>query len=137
MNYTALPLFQLLRGQMDYASARQANLAQNVANVDTPAYVPQDLARPDFAKMMQGTLSTIQMRLTQPGHIQAKTSQGGNFKTVERKETYETNFNKNKVVLEEEMKKISETQMQYQTAVNLYRKTVDLFKTAAGRPSGA
>ncbi len=37
--------------------------------------------------------------------------------------------------LEQEMIKLSDTQMQYQTATNLYQKAVNLFRTALGGQS--
>jgi flagellar basal-body rod protein FlgB len=37
------------------------------------------------------------------------------------------------VVVEEQMIKVAETQMDYQLVTNLYRKHVDMIKTAIGR----
>jgi flagellar basal-body rod protein FlgB len=42
----------------------------------------------------------------------------------------------NVVSLEQEMIKLSDTQIQYQTATNLYQKAVNMFRTALGGQSG-
>ena len=42
----------------------------------------------------------------------------------------------NVVSVEQEMIKLSDTQIQYQTATNLYQKAVNMFRTALGGRSG-
>jgi flagellar basal-body rod protein FlgB len=121
---------------MDYLGARQATLAQNVANVDTPGYRSRDLETPNFSKMVSSSApSKVQMWKTNPLHQSGLKASSGQ-KDYKLRETYETNFNKNTVSIEEEMKKVSDTQMEYQTVTNLYRKTVEMFKTASGRAAG-
>jgi flagellar basal-body rod protein FlgB len=46
----------------------------------------------------------------------------------------EANPNGNAVSLEQEMIKVSDTQMQFQAAANLYGKAMSLMKTAIGQP---
>ena len=41
-----------------------------------------------------------------------------------------------KVAIEQEMIKLSDTQIHYQTATNLYQKAVNMFRTALGGRSG-
>ena len=52
-----------------------------------------------------------------------------------QKKTYETAPAGNSVVVEEQMMKLSQTQADYNQMVNLYRKHVDMLKTAIGRGS--
>lgn len=136
MNYSSLTLYSVMRGQMEYLNARQGVLAQNVANVDTPGYIPQDLQAPDFTKMVDAAMQVVRMRVTNPMHLEGTQGRKLAFKEIDRKKTYETNFNKNRVVIEEELKKVADTQTQYQTVTSLYRKTSDMFRTAVGRPNG-
>jgi flagellar basal-body rod protein FlgB len=42
-----LPFFSALRTQMQWHSARQSVLAENIANADTPGYAARDLQRVD------------------------------------------------------------------------------------------
>lgn len=140
MNYNDVTLFNLMRSKLGYLSARQGVIAQNVANVDTPGYRARDIAEPDFKKIaMQATSAPAQklpMRTTNEKHMMV----GGNsaaFEAMDRKHTYELNPDGNNITVEEEMMKAAENQAEYTKVLNLYRKTVDMFKTAVGRPGGA
>jgi flagellar basal-body rod protein FlgB len=139
MNYSDIYIFNVMKSKLGYLSARQGVIAQNVANVDTPNYRARDVAEPDFKKMaMQSGRSPAQklpMHTTNAhhmivaGHVAA-------FDAIERKNTYELNPDGNNVTIEEEMMKAAGNQAEYTKVLNLYRKTVDMFKTAIGRPGG-
>lgn len=142
MDFNNLALFQVMKAKMGYLSQRQAVLAQNIANADTPNYRAQDIEQPDFRKVLGGMspaqkLQTGQLRMahTNTGHM----SMGNvamQFNTIERRNTYELNPNGNNVTIEEEMMKVAENQQEYQKVTSVYAKTVELFKTAIGRPGG-
>ena len=53
MSLNQLPLFGLLRDNMQWLGQRQAVLAENVANADTPGYRARDLVPQDFGEMLQ------------------------------------------------------------------------------------
>ena len=132
MDFTKLPLFQRLSDRMGWLSARQDVLSQNVANADTPAYTPRDLKAETFDDHMK-KLEPVAPELTSPMHMQGTIpveKQPGSEKT---KTQYESSPSGNSVVLEEQMMKLSQTQADYSQIVNLYRKHVDMLKTAIGR----
>ncbi len=139
MNYNDVSLFTLMRGKLGYLSARQSTIAQNIANVDTPGYRAQDVAEPDFKKMAIAASASpaqkLPMRTTNEKHMSVGGSMSA-FEAVERKHTYELNPDGNNVTVEEELMKAAENQAEYTKVLNLYRKTVDMFKTAIGRPGG-
>lgn len=137
MSLTDITLFSLMKNKMEYLSERQAVLAQNVANIDTPGFQAHDIEKPNFDALVNPLMNKIQMRLTSPMHKQGGSDKGPTYKEITRDSTYELNFNKNNITLEEEMKKLSETQTDYQTVTNLYRKTTEMFKTALGRNGAA
>jgi flagellar basal-body rod protein FlgB len=145
MNYLNIPLFNVMKTQMGYLSARQSALAQNVANADTPGYKAIDIAKPDFARMLAGTATPrssksgggLPMSASQPGHVQPHMQAAGAFQPIKRSSTYELSPSGNNVSIEEEMSMIAENQAEYTKTLNLYRKTVDMFKTAIGRPGGS
>ena len=66
MDATHIDLFDLAEQRLAWADQRQAVLAQNVANANTPGYKPHDL-RP-FADMLAGTRWCDPVR-TQPNHL--------------------------------------------------------------------
>ena len=132
MDFSTIPLFSVLKGKLNYISERQAVLAQNVANADTPGYKAMDIPMPDFKKMAGIGSGNMKMTITNPGHIAQGAGASGNFAPEKRKSTYELNPNGNNVVIEEEMSKIAANQAEYQKALNLYGKWISMFKTAVG-----
>ena len=140
MDFSGIPLFGVMKAKLGYISGRQAVLAQNVANADTPGYKARDIAQPDFksiAKNMQRqTAQKLPMRITDAQHVAGKAGASAVFAAQKRPTTYELNPNGNNVVIEEEMMRVSENQAEYQKVTSLYRKSIDLFKIALGRPNG-
>jgi len=134
MDFSSLTLFSTLKGKLNYLSERQAVLAQNVANVDTPDYRAKDVTPPDFQKMAmaasQGTAQKLPLMVTSPKHIMPAASGNTAYKIENRKNTYEKNPDGNNVSIEEEMMKVAQNQAEYSKSLNLYQKMVSLFSTA-------
>ena len=131
-------LFNLMTRRMAWLGQRQQVLAQNIANADTPNYVPYDLKEGRFAKLLAPKLQAVRMAATQPAHI-AKAPPGGGdaYRPKEQAEVYEIAPSGNAVTLEEQLVKVQETQLDYQTMTNLYRKHMNMIRIALGRGGGA
>jgi flagellar basal-body rod protein FlgB len=132
MMNTSLPLFTVLSQKMSWLSARQNVLSQNVANADTPNYQARDVKAPDFQKIMDdASMDVSTMRTTNARHIAMPMSESASFQetTAEGEEGSPTG---NAVSLEQEMIKLSDTQVQYQAATSIYSKTMSMFRTALG-----
>lgn len=128
MDMGKVPLFGLLSNRMNWLSTRQSLLSENVANSTTPGYEARDLRPVDFAAEMARSsgLSTTNVRhfgVGTGGPDASRIIAGGESGTP----------GGNVVSLEQEMIKLSDTQVQYQTAANLYQKAVNMFRTAIGR----
>jgi flagellar basal-body rod protein FlgB len=118
---------------MKWLSERQEVLAQNIANANTPDYAPQDLKPMPFREMMQ-RLSPVNPERTEPLHMAGTVvRRAAPFGADEQRKRYEMAPDGNSVVIEEQVIKVAETQMDYQLITNLYRKHVDMIKTAIGR----
>ena len=142
MDYSNLGMFQMMKARMAYFSQKQALLAQNVANADTPGYRAKDLEKPDFKKLAAqlgaGDMPTLRMAQSSGGHsLLGAGSTSIAFNQINRKTTDELNPDGNNVSIEEEMAKVAENQQEYQKAISLYSKTVSLLNTAIGRPTGS
>ena len=136
MNLPDIPIFSMLRERMAWLNQRQGVLSENVANADTPGYVARDLKPLDFSQELQsaGQSQVAGLTVTNPRHIAARTTKGdGDFSVTDAPDV-EANPNGNAVSLEQEMIKVSDTQMQFQAAANLYGKAMSLMKTAIGQP---
>lgn len=135
MDFASLPLFNLMKTKLNFLSERQGVLAKNVANADTPGYKARDVETPDFKTLLKGSpghaAQNLPMAMTHSGHMAMKSPSGG-MKPMTRKVTDELNPNGNNVVIEEEMSKVAANQAEYTMAMNLYSKTISMFKTAIG-----
>jgi flagellar basal-body rod protein FlgB len=127
-----IPLLQRLTERMDWLGAREKVLAQNIANADTPQYQPKDVVPLDFADHLM-KLAAVEPERTNPAHMVGTIPAKDPVDSKKSKKTYETAPAGNSVVIEEQMMKLSQTQADYNAMVNLYRKHIDMLKTAIGR----
>lgn len=136
-----LPIFEMMKQRMHWLTARQQVLAQNVANADTPGYTARDLKQLDFGTMVERSGQTLRPAATQVGHIGSPVTGGGRSLRIGqatggeivKKPDFETSPTGNSVVLEEQMIKVSQNQMDYQTVTGLYSKSLGLIMIALGR----
>jgi flagellar basal-body rod protein FlgB len=127
-----IPLFAMLKSKMSYVNARQQLVAQNVANADTPDYVPQDLKPFNFASMAQAAGGGL--IVNQPGQMAVGPSvKTGALKPMDMPDT-EARIDGNQVVLEDQMNKLTQARMDYETAVDLYQQSMSMLTTAAHAP---
>lgn len=134
MDLFQLKLFQRMSERMGWLGARQEVLAKNIANADTPEYVPHDMKALKFADHLNEVAPLMQAR-TNAMHLGMAAQSGASIDDQKTKKQYETAPVGNSVVLEEQMVKLADAQQSYQLMTNLYRKHVDLFKMALGRGS--
>ena len=132
MDYSGITLFKMAKAKMGYHSERQDLLARNVANMDTPGYKPKDLKKMDFQRLAMLESNRLRVRATNSAHITDTGKDEHNFKSETLRKTYETTPVDNAVVMEEQMMKVAENQMEFQKVTNLYSKVTSLFKTAIG-----
>ena len=140
MDLTSIPLMAALKKRMQWLHTNQSVLSQNVANADTPGYKTQELEKQDFSSLvddLSGTsknnaASTVKMQASRAGHMAAGGSLADMPEAREMKDGEESPTG-NSVVLEEEMIKVADNQMQYGMVVNLYRKNMGLLKIALGK----
>ena len=138
---TQMTVFTMLKARLQMLGERQKVIAENVANVSTPGYVPSDIDQDAFAATLQrmagpggaGPARTA-MAVTQAGHMtpQGVSSVGA---IAHRAPDSETTLDGNSVVVEEQMMKIAETRMDFETMVGLYQKSLGLLRLASRSPT--
>ncbi len=123
--------------RLAWLTERQTVLAQNVANVDTPGYVPEDMKEPDFRKVLQeGGTSKLRLSTTASGHFGGRPVSANGSGNSSKEKGGEKSLSGNAVSLEDQMLKVSQTASDYALMTNLYRKQVGMVKTALGHSSG-
>lgn len=129
-----LPLMRAIGAKMDYLNKRQDIIAQNIANSDTPNYQSKDLTKVDFGAVLKGvssTQDTVTVEKTNPMHF-GGLNEVGRAKDKDDRITYEVAPDKNGVVIEEQMVKAAEIQMDYNMLANLSSKNSMMYKIAIG-----
>ena len=122
---TDIGLFQLAERRLAWAGQRQAVLAQNVANANTPGYQPRDVA--PFAAALNAVSPGL--AVTDPGHIQP-TAGAADLRHARPRERAPDG---NAVSLEDQLMKVADTSSTQEMVANLYRKYHGMFRTALGR----
>jgi len=135
MPITDLPILSMLRTRLQWSQQRQAVLAANVANGDTPGYRPQDLAPLTFttpAQVSAPPLTSVSLVRTESGHLGGASQDDTPFQSKGEK-NYEVRPTGNSVNLEQEMMKVAANQMDYQAVTALYTRSLSMLKTALGK----
>lgn len=118
-------LSQALTSRMSFLTERQAVVAGNIANANTPGYLARDLVA---AK--SGSSGSFAMAMTSAQHIATAGGAASQGKIVEDARFIE--HNGNSVRLDEEMLKMNDAQMNYRFMTELYSKQVGMQKMALG-----
>lgn len=135
MSFTDIPLLSMLQQKMSFLNDRQAVLARNIANSSTPGYVPQDLRANDFAIALSQTANAGGLNITSALHMQPRSANGTSYRPIAAPDS-QSSPDGNAVVVEQQMMKVSETQMQYAEASGLYKKMTAMWRTALSSPRG-
>jgi flagellar basal-body rod protein FlgB len=107
-----------------------------VANADTPNYRGRDLKQLDFHEVLKSTSAStgaVKLAATAPGHITGSGVGEATRFATDNRGGFETTPRGNAVVLEDEMMKVAQNQMDHQAATALYSRGLGLLKTALGR----
>ena len=126
--YNSLDLFQTAGAMARHAGARQAVVARNIANADTPGFQAQAIA--PFKDIYQES-SAINMRATRPGHI------GGSDTPLQTQQQQSPvgnpSPNGNTVSIENEMLHSVEVAREHSRALTIYRHAMTVLRTSLGR----
>ena len=125
--FDRLEIFALANARAQHSAARQAVVAQNIANADTPGYRAQSAV--PFSKMIEQTSST-HMHATRPGHL----TQSPTAATARLVDSgTEPAPNGNTVSLEDELLNSTQIGSEHKQALAIYRHTMTVLRTAIGR----
>lgn len=127
-------LLNALGAKIKYLAKAQEIVAQNVANADTPGYKPQALTEIDFGAIIGrlGAGETVRLKMTNPDHVTPQGTKAGDAREMQQKMTYEVAPAGNAVILEEQLVNANKVRMDYDLAINLYTKNINMLRTALG-----
>jgi flagellar basal-body rod protein FlgB len=133
-----IPLMSMLKSRFGYLSQQQQGVAVNVANSDTPGFVPTGLkpfsysiGAPSIAPGGALALSPVQ---TNAAHLPGRAPAAGQTWRSEASPDSEARLDGNQVVLEEQMMKMAQARGDYEAAISFYQKSLSLIQLALKAP---
>ncbi len=133
MGITQLSVLDMLTSKMRWHQARQSVLAENVANADTPGFTANELKPFDMIEeKSRADYLPLTTTATQPAHFMAYSTTSAGYAQI-GDNRYEITPSGNGVTLEDQMTKVAENQMDYQTVTALYTRSIGILKIALGK----
>ena len=130
MDLNKITIVAAMKKRMAWYARRQEVLAQNIANADTPNYVPGEMKKFKFREIVRHEDSNINMTATRPQHLIGRRKRNSAFKVEVVRKPYETAPDGNAVILEEQMMKVGETSLKHKLMTELYKKHMTMFRMA-------
>lgn len=128
MDLNNLTIFNMINKERSYLTERQKVLATNIANANTPGYLPKDVEKPDFAAELKS--STLALRVTNPKHMQGLPSQGFSNRVYTPKLSDPLSIDGNGVILEDQLNEVSKVKGDYNRMLSIYTSYKNMLKTA-------
>lgn len=126
MDLENLSVFALANQKMNYLTERQKVLATNIANANTPGYLPKDIKQPDFAETLNETLP---MAVTNSKHMSGAVGVSAKgYKTYTPRPNTALSIDGNGVVLEDQMNQVSKDKGEYERLITIYGKYRSMIK---------
>lgn len=125
--FERIEMMKMARGMMDHAGQRNAIVARNVANADTPGFKARDLQvfEETYRRSMDfDVFTTREKHFSTPAFSPAESQAmpGGEHLSP----------NGNSVSIEEEMIKIAELKHQHDKSLSIYKSAIDLMRISIG-----
>ncbi len=127
--FEKLEIFRIAQAMAVHAGARQAVVAQNMANADTPGYAAREIK--PFKEVMDAGKSGFDLKATRAGHLNG--AQNSLQFDVTEVRNAPSDPNGNSVSLEEEMIKAVDVKRQHDMALAIYRSSLTILRTAISR----
>jgi len=127
MDLTQIPLFAEMAKRLQWLTARQNVISENVANANTPGYTTGDVKPLDFAKLLSGQQTPLQLATTDAAHL--RTPAGADSGATGEFQRTDTGT---PVSLEQQMMLLSQTASDFNFTTALYQKQIALIKDAIG-----
>lgn len=124
-----LTLFRMAHAMASHAGTRQAVIAQNIANADTPGYRAADVT--PFQDMIAESAGSG-MRATRERHLNAGGTPAAP-RILRAADIGHSSPNGNGVSLEEQMLNAVEAKRQHDRAIAIYKSTLGILRTSLGR----
>ncbi len=127
--FADLNVFKTANALAVHAGQRQAIVAQNVANADTPGFKARDIA--PFNKLLSTESSSSGMTASRSSHLNGIADRGFRWETLTP--IGPSDPNGNSVSLEKEILKAVDVKRQHDRALAIYKSSLSVLRTSLGR----
>ncbi|MGF1607673.1 MAG: flagellar basal body protein [Rhodothalassiaceae bacterium] len=141
MDFAKTPLLQAITSRMHWLTQNQEVLSQNISNADTPGYTARGLKEQDFRQVLAATgadgkqvpgPAPVRLASASSMHIPQGGYGSGGFDMGDSP-VFEETRDGNTVVLEDELIKVGQNQLDYGLMTSLYRKHQGMLRMALGK----
>jgi len=129
------PIIGALNTSLNLRMANQNVISSNIANADTPGYKAQKMEFEGALREALGTAEGMRPEATQPGHIQRSSTDPVDPIIFDDPNGIES-LDGNTVDRSEQMAKMAENQLIYDTSVEMLKKKLGMLKYAIGEGGG-
>lgn len=125
-----LTIFETAHAMGVHAGQKQALIAQNVANADTPGYIARDI--PSFANVYAPARDgAFVHRATRSGHLHGSVT--GDVTAMAQEDRSFAAPDGNSVSIETEMLRATDAKRQHDRSLAIYRSTLTILRASLGR----
>jgi flagellar basal-body rod protein FlgB len=128
MDIGSIPLFALADQRLAWVDKRQSLLAQNISNVDTPAFAGRDML--PFEQALAQTGFEVTMTQTSPADLPGTAAP---LDPTSVALSGDLAPDGNNVSLDDQLVRLADTDSTHELVTNLYSKYLGLFRTALDR----
>ena len=133
MDLKNLSVFGLANQKMDYLTQKQQVIAGNIANANTPGYLPKDVSEPNWSVGFKKP--ALEMAVTNPMHLANRPTQNIGGVVYTPKPSASLTMDGNAVVLEEQLNEASKASSEYNKVISIYTNYKNMLKTASTKIS--
>lgn len=127
MDLNNLSVFSLSQQNMKYLTEKQRVVATNLANSNTPGYLPKDVEKPSFSNELSSNLT---MTTTNPMHMSGVGKAVFSNKVYTPKPTTPLTIDGNGVIIEDQLNEASKASGEYNRMLTIYTQYRNMLKTA-------
>ncbi|MBY5933619.1 FlgB family protein [Tateyamaria omphalii] len=128
--FQKLAIFETAHAMSVHAGQKQAVIAQNIANADTPGYVSRDI--PSFAATYApGSADAFGQRATRSGHMHG--SMRGDLTAIAQEDKSFAAPDGNSVSIETEMLRATDAKRQHDRSLAIYKSSLTILRASLGR----
>lgn len=127
--HKSLDLFQTATAMARHAGSRQAVVARNIANADTPGFQSQSISA--FRDVYKTSSDATVLQRSRPGHMAGE--RGTSLHAPINTNTSNASPNGNTVSLEDELLSSVAISREHNRALTIYRHALTMIRTSLGR----